>query len=452
MWGVCGKFSRQGESGAEMASDPGLTGALMAAATGYDVAGIGADFGIGPAQTPAGAAGAGAGAGPGAGGAAAIGADAGPAPGGAVDLWPAFLARLAREMRADGLSLSVEGPEGLLERWQHGAAPTLSEPAALAQMRVDRVYSQVDLPGPVTRATGAEPPGGPTGGGPAGGGATGAGATGAGQGGVALRAIRCPLPAVPGGAGLGAGFGGGLPGVAQGAGGQMLVLASRSGSDFRAVDSVLLSGLGRQIAQALALWRALRAERARAVLEARARAALGVGWLVLSPSGRVLAAGPGPTEDLCRRAGLWLRGDGWLGFEDEGGAARLRMALAPALSQPEPVAVECADPALALCLERGGAPGEPALILWLRARPLARALPVAGLARGLGVTPAEARLAACLADGLSLTEAATALGWTIETARSTSKAVYAKLGTSGQTGVALAVQGAALWLAEAARG
>ena len=44
----------------------------------------------------------------------------------------------------------------------------------------------------------------------------------------------------------------------------------------------------------------------------------------------------------------------------------------------------------------------------------------------------EARLAALLCDGFSLRDAATELGWTIDTARSASKQLFARRGVSGQ--------------------
>ncbi|WP_109806108.1 helix-turn-helix transcriptional regulator [Sphingosinithalassobacter portus] len=49
-----------------------------------------------------------------------------------------------------------------------------------------------------------------------------------------------------------------------------------------------------------------------------------------------------------------------------------------------------------------------------------------------GLLPSEARLAVALATGRSLSEAAGALGLTIETARNYSKKIYAKTGTRGQ--------------------
>lgn len=57
------------------------------------------------------------------------------------------------------------------------------------------------------------------------------------------------------------------------------------------------------------------------------------------------------------------------------------------------------------------------------------------LRQGFGLTAAEARLAALLADGGTLDEAAATLGIARETARTRLKAVFAKTGTSRQQGL-----------------
>ncbi len=68
------------------------------------------------------------------------------------------------------------------------------------------------------------------------------------------------------------------------------------------------------------------------------------------------------------------------------------------------------------------------------------------LAAALGLSRSEARLAARLCDGETLTEAAEALDWTLETARSCSKQVFARSGARGQTDLVRRVLGGALWL------
>jgi uncharacterized protein YcnI len=51
-----------------------------------------------------------------------------------------------------------------------------------------------------------------------------------------------------------------------------------------------------------------------------------------------------------------------------------------------------------------------------------------------------------LGDGFSLAQAAAELGWTVETARSCSKQVFARMGVGGQTGVLRRMLASAVWI------
>lgn len=350
-----------------MATDPELLDALMAAATGYKAAGSGAAAGVL-----------------------------------AGECWPEFLTLLAAAIQADGLVLALIAPEGVVQSWTFGAPAGVPDAADIARMRMDRVYSQVDLPGAGVQT-------------------------------APLRALRCPVPGI----------------------GHMVLFARRTGlasesgaSDFRAIDSARLSGLGRRIAWALASWHALREERALAGLDRKAARALGVGWLLLGPVGQVLATAPQMDSGLIRRAGLRLRAGGRI----EGLHAELAAAIQAALSGVPPVARSVISPTApgdaALCMSVQGVDHlrGPALILWIRGTAPLRGMPAALLAQAFGISTSEARLAACIADGQSLAEAARDLGWTIQTARSCSKGLYARLGVRGQTGVALALHASPLGL------
>lgn len=307
---------------------------------------------------------------------------------GPVDGWPAFLSLLARTIQAESLSLQLIPAEGTGHLWQHGPVVRLPDPADVARMRLDRVYAQVDLPG-------TAPP-------------------------CPLRALRSALPG----------------------GGHLLLWAASSGADFRAIDTVRISGLARGLARALASWQALRTERARAALDRCGAQSLGLGWLVLSPAGRVLAlADPA----LLAPAGLRLRADGWLDIPDSETAAALQAALVQAQVQDHVVPVATRDPALHLSVGRCSHAGGPALLLWLRWRRPLGDLPPDVVARTFRLSRSEARLAARIADGQTLAEAAAVLGWTVETARSCSKQLFARMGVGGQIGVALALQTPPWW-------
>lgn len=315
------------------------------------------------------------------------------------DLWPAFLDRLAKSVAADGLSLAALHQDRVSDSWHVGQAPVRPAAADIGRMRWARVYSQVDLPG-------------------------------ADRGRTPVRALRCPMPS----------------------GGAALLIAERRGQDFRAVAGARLAGLGPYVAHALAGWRALRVERAQAALDRAAMPALGVGWLVLSPAGRVLSVAPWLAGDLLARAGLGLRGDGWLDFADEQMARAFGRAMAAAQAEangsgdPAPV-VPTRDAAIRIAVRAGEHLGAGVLVAWLRwQRPL-RGLPPERLAAAFGVSRSEARLAARIADGMSLRQAAADLGWTIETTRSASKQLFARMGLDGQAGVIRELLGSPVWLA-----
>ncbi|MBI1173559.1 hypothetical protein GC209_19405 [bacterium] len=305
---------------------------------------------------------------------------------GPADLWPGFLRRLAAAMGAGGISMTVtDGPS-----WQVGLEVTPLDAAVVARMRWDRVYSRTDLPG-------AEPAG------------------------PALRALRAALPG----------------------GGQVVILALRQGQDFRAVDSVRLSAFGPLTARALAGWLALRDERARTGLEAQAAAGLGLGWVLLSPALEVLALSS-RAERLAEEAGLRRRADGRIESADPALARGLTRAVSAAQAGQQAGLLESASPGLRLMLQATRHLGQPALVLWLRHAPDLSASPPEKIAALFGLTRSEARLA----DGLSLTEAAHQLGWTIETARSCSKLIFARMGVRGQSGVLRALLTAPLWPAD----
>ncbi len=337
-----------------MSDEAELQAALLAAATGYDAAGRAGDH------------------------------------------WPAFLAGLARATGAAGVGLIEVHPDRLAASWRHGDAPAWPDAADIARMRLDRVYSQVDLPGPD-------------------------------RGGAPLRALRS---AVPGG-------------------GQAVLVAGRAGRDFRAVDAVLLSALGPAVGRALAGWRALAGERARAALDRAAARRLGAGWLVLTPAGRVAEAAPG-AADLAARAGLRLRADGRLEAADPGlapaFAADLARALAAAL-RGQPATLPAPDPLLRLAMQPRPREEAPGAVLWLRhAGPFRDRRPEA-VAAAFGLSRSEARLALRLADGQRLAEAAADLGWTLETARSCSKQIFARMGLRGQVDLLRTLLNSPVWLA-----
>ncbi|NDW01303.1 hypothetical protein [Salipiger sp. PrR002] len=313
------------------------------------------------------------------------------------DLWPDFLGLLAQITQAGSAELRLQGVPGAgaARCWRVGADVPGPGEDTLERMRTGRVYSQVDLP---------LPPGAPAQAAP-------------------LRALRLRLDE----------------------GGLALLSLQRTGEDFRATDGLHLSALMPHLGPALSGWRQLVRERAHAALDRQIGAALGAGWIIFTAAGQVSAMAEGLAEQLRDAAGIGLRADGRLALPDPVAQA-LRQALAAAAQGGVQRLALSAAPRLDLALTREMLAGSPQLVGRLRRGLSARGLPPERLAAAFGLSRSEARLTACLCDGLSLTEAAEVLGWTPETARSTSKQIYARMGVSGQTGVVRRVLESAVWL------
>ncbi len=203
----------------------------------------------------------------------------------------------------------------------------------------------------------------------------------------------------------------------------------RRHEDFRAADAALLSRLAPHLETAATLWRQRQAEGARAARMARMAVGLGGGWLLLDAALRVIDASEGARLDLTPET-----------------TRALRRGVDQAQRGQPAVVVLSIQPRIEAALHAEG----PLTLALLRRAPDAGALP--HLAEALGLTRAEARLAAALADGATLSEAAGALGWSEQTARSTSKQVFSKLGVSGQPALVRRVlNGAHWWMPQGAR-
>lgn len=205
--------------------------------------------------------------------------------------------------------------------------------------------------------------------------------------------------------------------------GAVLALTRRH-DDFRAADAALLSRLAPHLETAAALWRQRQAERRRARRAARLTEGLGGTWLLLDAGLRVIESSPGT--------------DGRLPLTPEAARA-LRRGIERAQAGKPALVILSTDPRIEAALHAEG----PHILALLRRAPRAATLP--HLAEGLGLTPSEARLTAALADGATLAEAAQALGWSEQTARSASKQVFSKLGVSGQPALVRRVLNGALW-------
>lgn len=310
------------------------------------------------------------------------------------DPWRAFLRQLCTATHADAATLLLDGARGAGRAWVAGQRPGLG-PQHLPAMRYDRIYSQIDLPG---LPAGAAP----------------------------LRAVKCAV------------------GTAEAA----VLCIERQGRDFRAVEAVPLSTLAPFLGQAVQSWRALAEDRARADLHERLSTRFGAGVIVFTATGAIAEISAVAKERLKTADGMRLLPQGRLALPEGERAQALRDAIAATLKpRADLVVLELsADPPLTLLLTPGHWADQPAAIGYLRHSMDASAMPHSHWAKTLGLRQSEARLAALLCDGLSLIEAATRLGWTVETARSCSKQIFARTGVSGQTGLIRKMLTSPIWL------
>jgi len=211
--------------------------------------------------------------------------------------------------------------------------------------------------------------------------------------------------------------------------------------DFSSGDGALLSALAPHLSIAFRNYAAVEHDRLQREVADWALGRLGRGWLALTDSGRVVAA-----DDLAEkifRAGDQLRRSAEKRLLAVSPAAhqRLMEAIEAVASQPRagPRAVRISeDPRLELLIapieadELGGPIIGASLAVHIQVPPPAAADPAAALGELFDLSPAMARFAWVLARSGGIAEAAAQLGIRVETARSYSKALYAKLGVSGQ--------------------
>jgi len=316
----------------------------------------------------------------------------------ASDLWPAFLDKTATLLGAEGICLHVVDEGRLVQSWQRGAALRMPEITNLNRMRNERVYSQSDLLGSEWTETDKF-----------------------------LRTLRW----------------------STGPDSFSVLILQRQGQDFRAAHAAQLSGLAPYLGQATATWLTLGRERSYATMERRMTRDLGGFWLLLSASGRVIDTAAGLPERLSNVPDLHIQPNGQLVFTEAATAHAFRRAVAEVkIGQKEVAVVQFSrDPAAQIVIRPASRADLGERVALLRLAPTARSLSIDLMSRHFGLRRSEARLAILLCDGFSLRTAAQQLGWTIETARSCSKQLFARIGVDGQAGVLRTVLGSGVWFA-----
>lgn len=202
----------------------------------------------------------------------------------------------------------------------------------------------------------------------------------------------------------------------------------------------LLAALAPHVRVALHSLAALERERARAELSEGVIARMNFGWISLDRQCRIVDCNA-PAERVLRLSGLLRRGPYDRLVPSSPVLDRELVALVhDCAGNPEmrPHALNLShDPWIDLLVTPVrvagiGTGGQAVALVYLRGDRTSQAARHEQLAELFQLTPAEARFAWSMAQGLSIAEAAAEHGLTTETARYYSKRVYAKTGARGQ--------------------
>lgn len=215
---------------------------------------------------------------------------------------------------------------------------------------------------------------------------------------------------------------------------------ARPSPDFSAAESALLLRLAPHFTRALHTHLCFERERSRASVASGMMERLNFGWIGLDPAGCVIEASDGAQRLLQIGDNLRTRRQRLIAVD----AAADRQITAvlkdfAAGRDPRPRAIHVSrDPWLDILLvpvvDPADAPSPGvATIAYVQGDNRSAADRHEQLADLFGLLPSEARLALALSRGMTIAEAADALGLTVETARNYSKKVYAKMGARGQS-------------------
>ncbi|MFW2850480.1 helix-turn-helix transcriptional regulator [Sphingomonas sp. TX0543] len=200
---------------------------------------------------------------------------------------------------------------------------------------------------------------------------------------------------------------------------------------FTAADSALLSALGPHLAVALTGMVAIDGLRARLDLAEDIVARTGTGRISFDRDARVLHFDPIAERIVRASTGNSPAIGQRLRIGDLEAERLLPLAAATFADSPDsaPRTLRLsAMPACNILL----VPARPAMAALFRSPIATGPQRLAAIEAIHGLTHSEGRLAAALADGASIAQAAATIGLTIETARNYSKRIYAKTGVRGQ--------------------
>ncbi len=218
------------------------------------------------------------------------------------------------------------------------------------------------------------------------------------------------------------------------------LVVTRQGGDFDAENNALLTAIAPYLRSALRNFAALERERFNASVANDAISRLAFGWMSLGPSGEVLDTDAQGATLLAQSGILARDAAGRLTARprelDREIIAAVQALSANPKSRPRAIILS-RDPWLDMLLVPThkcaiSARPDPAVIAYVHGDNWSTANRCEQLAELFVLLPSEARLALALARGMSIAQAATELGLTIETTRNYSNKIYSKLGARGQ--------------------
>lgn len=233
-----------------------------------------------------------------------------------------------------------------------------------------------------------------------------------------------------------------------------LSLARRDG-DFPVEIEELLREIAPVLRGVLRLYIAREEERFAARLNEETVQRLQFGWIALDATGLIVSADPFGEQVLAAGEVLARDREGRLevrvgDLQREIGATIGR--LAASLHAPPRAIPLRADPWLDMLLVQArqrplSSSGAPAVIAYVHGDNWSSSLRESQLCEMFALSASEARLALALCRGKRIAEAGAEIGLTVETARSYSKAIYAKTGARGQPDLVRIILGSILALA-----
>lgn len=226
--------------------------------------------------------------------------------------------------------------------------------------------------------------------------------------------------------------------VAWPEGGDLALSLLRLKGDFRAQDASLLASLASHLTIALRARMELEAARRRADVAGQALGSFSVGWLLVDGRARVLDCDSGATRMLEVGKMAIRASDGRLRFLFPEAEALFEEVLAQRDGVIAPSGAWLSDdPPIQLLITQppemaSQSLARPHCLILMRQMVVNMPADSRFLPALFRLTRSEAALAAQIAGGASLTEAAEALALTIETARNYSKRIFVKTGARGQ--------------------